>query len=295
MAGPAVRATAIPVQWRINGLDLSGLSWGKPGEKPLLALHGWLDNAASFACLAPLLTGYHIVALDLTGHGRSARRSADASYHIWDDLPEILGVLDELGWETFDLVGHSRGAIISTLLASAFPERVLHLVLLDAVAPDAVAEDRFPVQLRTALLDKQRLMNKANRIFATQEEAVASRSTRGLSAAAAKLLVERNLSDRNEGLEWMTDPRLRGASAVKMTPGQIQAVMKALSMPTLLLLAEDTPLQYREVANAASRYIEKLAVQTIHGGHHFHMEACAGEVAQRMQAFFSETMQYECA
>lgn len=295
MAGPAVRATAIPVQWRINGLELSGLSWGKAGEKPLLALHGWLDNAASFACLAPLLTGYHIVALDLTGHGRSARRSADANYHIWDDLPEILGVLDELGWETFDLIGHSRGAIISTLLASAFPERVLHLVLLDAVAPDAVAEDRFPVQLRTALLDKQRLMNKANRVFATQEEAVASRSTRGLSAEAAKLLVERNISDRSEGLEWMTDPRLRGASAVKMTPGQIQAVMKALSMPTLLLLAEDTPLQYREVAAAASRYIENLKVQTIDGGHHFHMEALVGEVAQRIQAFFSETMQTECA
>lgn len=299
------RRPAVSMQWRVNGLDLAGLAWGQPGEKPLLALHGWLDNAASFACLAPLLTGYYVVALDLTGHGRSARRSADASYHIWDDLPEILGVLDELGWDTFGLVGHSRGAIISTLLASAFPERVRRLVLLDAVSPDAVAEEHFPMQLRTALQDKQRLLNKGNRVFSTVEDAVASRATRGLTAAAASLLVERNLNhvgprgngevENGQGHEWMTDPRLRGASAVKLTEGQIQAVMKALSMPTLLMLAAATPLQFRKVAEAASRYIEKLTVQTIDGGHHFHMEACADVVALRMLAFLSETVECECA
>jgi pimeloyl-ACP methyl ester carboxylesterase len=286
---------AIPVQWRVNGLDLAGLSWGQPGEKPLLALHGWLDNAASFAVLAPLLKGYQVVALDLTGHGRSARRSADASYQIWDDLPEILGVLDALGWETFDLVGHSRGAIISTLLASAFPERVRRLVLLDAVAPDAVAEDRFPVQLRTALLDKQRLLHKPNRTFPTFDEAVASRATRGLSDTAARLLAERNLHESADGPVWMTDPRLRGASAVKLTEGQIQSVLGALGMPTLLMLAAGTPARYREVADWASRYIKHLTVLEIAGGHHFHMEEPAAEVALRLREFLSETEERECA
>jgi pimeloyl-ACP methyl ester carboxylesterase len=295
MSVQGVHRPAMPVRWRVNGLELAGLSWGKATEKPLLALHGWLDNAASFARLAPLLPGYHIVALDLTGHGRSARRSADASYHIWDDLPEILGVLDELRWDTFDLVGHSRGAIIATLLAGAFPERVRHLVLLDAVAPDAVDEERFPNQLRTALLDKQRLLDKPNRTFPTFEDAVASRATRGLSASAARLLAERNLNESVEGPVWMTDPRLRGASAVKMTRGQIQAVLGALCMPTLLMLAEDTPVQYREVADWAMCFIEKLTVREISGGHHFHMESHAGEVALHLQAFLSESEECECA
>lgn len=295
MADRAVSRPATPMQWRVNNLDIAGLAWGQPGDKPLLALHGWLDNAASFACLAPLLSGYHVVALDLTGHGRSARRSADASYHIWDDLPEILGVLDMLGWGAFDLVGHSRGAIIGTLLAGAFPERVRHLVLLDAVSADAVPEDQFPVQLRTALLDKQRLLQKANRTFSSVDQAVASRATRGLTAAAARLLAERNLHERAEGAVWMTDPRLHGASAVKMTEGQIQAVMKALSMPTLLLLAADTPAQYRVIADSASSYINRLTVQTIAGGHHFHMEDGAGEVALRILAFLSEIVECECA
>ena len=131
--------------WTVNGLKLCGLCWGNPRQAPLLMLHGWLDNAASFRMLAPLLRDFYVVALDLTGHGRSDRRSDDASYQIWDDLPEILGIVQQLGWSRFDLLGHSRGAIIAGLLASAFPERIKQLILLDAISPQAVPEqeDRF--------------------------------------------------------------------------------------------------------------------------------------------------------
>jgi pimeloyl-ACP methyl ester carboxylesterase len=291
MGEPPAQRRAVPVQWHVHGLSLAGLSWGEPGERPLLALHGWLDNAASFSCLAPLLAGYHVVALDLTGHGQSARRSADASYQIWDDLPEILGVLDELGWDTFDLVGHSRGAIISTLLAGSYPDRVRHLVLLDAVSPEAVAEEDFPTQLHSAMQDKRQLLDRPNRVFSTIDEAVASRAIRGLSAAAARLLVERNLRECPGGVTWTTDPRLRGASAVKLSAGQIRAVLGALSMPTLLLLAGNSVYPSPQLAEQAQRYIECLTVHSIKGGHHFHMESCAAEVAQYMEKFLSDIEQ----
>lgn len=292
MAQPVVvePRSAVPLQWRVNNLMLAGLSWGERGERPLLALHGWLDNAASFACLAPLLTGYHVVALDLTGHGQSSWRSADAGYQIWDDLPEILGVLDALGWETFDLLGHSRGAIISTLLASAFPERVRGIVLLDAVSPEAVAEARFPTQLRTALDDKRRLLNRANRVFSTLDAAVDSRAINGLPTQAARMLTERNLRSVEDGVTWTTDPRLRGASAVKLTEGHIRAVLQGLTMPVLLMLASHSP----QTSSHASRWrehvssqIKHLVLQEISGGHHFHMESCVNVVAQHIEEFLS--------
>ncbi len=286
---------AAPLQWEVNELQLAGLSWGEPGEKPLLALHGWLDNAASFAYLAPLLTGYHVVAIDLTGHGRSARRSADASYQIWDDLPEVLGVLDALGWETFDLVGHSRGAIIATLFASTFPERVRHLMLLDGVSPEAVAAQEFPLQMRRAMHDKASLQTRANRIFASVEAAVASTPDRGLSAAAIRLLVERNLCDCPSGVTWTTDPRLRGASAVKLTQGQSLAVLNALSMPTLLMLSRATSTQVPQMLEFAQHSIEGLTVHLVEGGHHFHMECCVSAVARRLQYFMAGIEERESA
>jgi len=295
MAGQAVQRPAVSLHWQVSKLQLAGLSWGTPGEKPLLALHGWLDNAASFSCLAPLLTGYHVVAIDLTGHGQSACRSADAGYQIWDDLPEILGVLEALGWDTFDLLGHSRGAIIATLLASTFPERVRHLVLLDAVSPQAVAQEDFPRQMRRALQDKVRLSTRTNRIFSGVDEAVATGADRGLNADIARLLVERNLRDCPQGVTWTTDPRLRGASAVKLTEGHSRAVLKALSMPTLLMLARGTSSQASEMLDRAQRYIEGLTLHIVDGGHHFHMESRVSEVAQHMQQFLAGLEKRESA
>lgn len=285
----------VPLEWQVNGLKLAGLSWGEPNGKPLLALHGWLDNAASFSQLAPLLNDFYVVAVDLTGHGQSARRSQDANYQIWDDLPEVLGILDVLGWNTFDLVGHSRGAIIATLLASAYPERVHHLVLLDAVTPQPVEEKAFPRQMRKALEDKPRLLVRANRVFADSEEAVTSRMRKGLSERAAKQLVERNLCTCSSGMTWTTDPRLHGASAVKLTEAQISAVLKALIMPTLLMRAGDAAHQTAEYIEAVQQNIDNLVVRTIKGGHHFHMESGASEVAKHMEQFLLETNNMEPA
>ena len=132
MTPPAARE----LQWEVHGLNLAGLAWGSSDNPPLLALHGWLDNAASFALIAPhLAEHFYVVALDLTGHGHSDSRSADATYQVYDDLPEIMAVVDQLGWQRFDLMGHSRGATIAALFAASFPEYVNHLVLLDGVAP----------------------------------------------------------------------------------------------------------------------------------------------------------------
>ena len=281
-------ASGVEVDWYVHGLRLAGLSWGNPGSSPVLCLHGWLDNAASFAMLGPLLHGCHAVAPDLTGHGKSARRSADATYQIWDDLPEVLGVVEALGWERFSLMGHSRGAVIASLFAATFPERVDRLVLLDAVGPEPVPESEFPVQMRRFLQDKGRLLERDNRVFATVEEAIASRSEAGISASAATLLAERNLQPCEGGVTWRTDPRLHGASAVKLTEGQVQAVLQALAMPTLLLLAEGgLGGRHPEVAATAERSIRLLEMERVAGGHHFHMETPLDTVADRIGGFLA--------
>ena len=61
-------------------IELAAHLFGPEDGVPVIALHGWLDNANSFARLAPKLTGLRIVALDLAGHGHSAHRPPGASY-----------------------------------------------------------------------------------------------------------------------------------------------------------------------------------------------------------------------
>lgn len=289
MSQPETQVTPRAVSWRVHGLDIAGLSWGEPGSRPVLALHGWLDNAASFVPLAPLLSGCHVVALDLTGHGRSAHRSDDGSYQIWDDLPEILGVLEALGWESFELLGHSRGAIIATLLAAAFPERVRHLVLLDAVMPAPVPQEDFPQQMRRALEDKMSLPTKERKRIADVDTAVEVRIRSGLKRPAARLLAERNLEPYRGGFRWTTDPRLQGASPVKLSPGQIDAVQGALSMPTLLLKAAESTHRTPEFMARIRARIPHLVEADFAGGHHFHMEGDVAAVAARILAFIDDS------
>ena len=121
--------------FEINGLSIAAQCWGDSDARPTLALHGWADNSESFARISRHLPGRYIVAPDLAGNGHSDSRAAHASYNIWDDLLDIHCLSSALGWENFDLIGHSRGAIVSFLFTCAMPEKVNKMVALDGLLP----------------------------------------------------------------------------------------------------------------------------------------------------------------
>jgi pimeloyl-ACP methyl ester carboxylesterase len=268
----------------VFGRPLAALTSHNVGGPRLLALHGWLDNAASFLPLASRLPGFEIVALDMAGHGRSAHRSADGEYNIWSDLPDIEAVADSLGWDSFNLVGHSRGAVVSCLFASSLPQRVERLVLLDGLPAQSVEPADCTAQLADFLRDKKRLLDRPGRVFSRIEDAVAVRERGGLSTAAARLIVERNLKPVDGGWCWSHDARLQGASAFKLTAAHNRAVMAGLSMPGLLLLAEEGV--HRERDGLPSRP-GTLTVEHVPGGHHGHMEGSATLIAGRIREFLT--------
>ena len=76
---------------------ITGLRSGMPGRRKVLALHGWLDNAASFVPLAAQLPDLDLVMLDLPGHGRSAHLPPGADYNLMVTLNAVLDVADQLG------------------------------------------------------------------------------------------------------------------------------------------------------------------------------------------------------
>ena len=69
---------AIPAPWG----TISAKTFGSPFGKPVLAVHGWMDNAGTFDRLVPLLPkSIYFVAVDLPGHGRSSHLPAGVPYH----------------------------------------------------------------------------------------------------------------------------------------------------------------------------------------------------------------------
>ena len=235
--------------------------------------------------MAPLLKDCEVIALDLPGHGLSDHRSADASYHIWDDLPDIIGVADQQGWDEFVLLGHSRGAIVSVLLASAMPDRISHLLLLDAFRPAAIEYSETSQQLRKFILDKNKYLYRPHKIIASIEEAIERRCRISkMSAEIARPIVERNLVKGSAGFRWITDPRLNGASAFKLTSEHISSVFTSLNRPCRLIIAEQG-LGSDSIMVGANDY-SKIIATVLAGNHHFHLEAGADEIANIFKDFF---------
>lgn len=270
--------------FKVFGRNIAAQDWHLGQPHRLLALHGWLDNSASFNFLAPRLHACRIVAPDLAGHGQSDHRSADAPYTIWEDIAELEEIVDSLGWDHFVLMGHSRGAIIATLYAASFAERITGLVLLDGILPEPVKAEDAPKQLARAIRDKRRYLRKPSKTYKSFEEALQSRlrSPAGLSRPAAEAIASRGIEKMGQVFRWRSDPRLRGASEFKLTPLHIEGFLAALQCPTLLLRAEHS--QSLSYENLLVRHAN-IAVKAIDAGHHLHMEDACPQVADEINQF----------
>jgi len=242
----------------------------------LLAVHGWLDNAASFDRLAPLLCEhFHIVALDLPGHGRSAHRPPGLWYHYIDYLGDVLAAADALGWQQFGLLGHSLGGAIASMIAGVAADRVERLLLIEALGPMTLPAEQTLTHLRRSLSERGQVGTL--RVFASAEEAAQVR-VRGnglltLSRDAAMALIARGTMAVAGGVSWSSDQRLTLTSPVRYTEEQILAVLAGIAAPTLLILAEPSPpfLSGEMIARRTAQ-VPGIRLVRIAGSHHLHLE-----------------------
>lgn len=278
------------LRFTVNGMNFAAQEWGDSTHLPVLALHGWLDNAASFFALAPRLKNLHIVALDMAGHGQSEHRPGQMAYTPWDDINDILAVADHLGWTRFALLGHSRGAIIGTLAAGTFPERFIALGLVEGLLPEPARPEDAPKQLASAIQGLRVQQQKIPSVYPDMSIAIKARE-RGmfpLGHAAAKALTERGVVAQAGGVSWSTDPRLLAPSMIKLSREHLHAFVNQVNAPIKLLLADEgLPKLYTNYLHEVEQF-PQLDVEVLSGGHHLHMEQEVDLVAEKLNAFFSQ-------
>ncbi|MFO7287328.1 MAG: alpha/beta hydrolase [Gammaproteobacteria bacterium] len=276
-------------RFKVQGHTLAALEWGDAGGLPVLALHGWLDNAGSFERLAPLLAGCRVVALDLAGHGFSDFRSEDSGYLLWQDVGDAIEVADRLGWTRFSLIGHSRGAAIATLVAGTFPERIERLVLIEGGLPLIDPPDAAPARLAEALVRKRELAGRTGRVFAGRERAIEERVA-GFSKVereTAEILARRSLRAVPGGWVWHADQRLKAPSELRFTPDQVRAFVTRVTAPVLMFRATESPFNRSPEYDEIVPLFRSLRVVRLAGGHHFHLEGAEHAIAAEIRRFFA--------
>ena len=267
-------SAAVEQRIALPHLALHAQVWGDATLPPLVALHGWLDNAGSFARLAPRLAArYRVIALDLPGHGHSDHLAAGASYHYLDYVQLVLAAADALRLDRYSLLGHSLGAGIAALVAAASPERIERLLLIEGLGPLGDDGSHTLQRFRDALAPRGD-NGKPLRIFRDVAQAVAARSmASGLPAELARPIVERGLIETDGGWRWRSDPRLTRPSAVRLAEAQVHALLRGIAAPTALLLAQPaTSYLPSAPMQARAECVANIAVSHLDGGHHLQLE-----------------------
>lgn len=253
---------------------ITGLRGGRAGAPRVLALHGWLDNAASFVPLAAHLGDIELIAIDLPGHGHSVHLPAGAHYTFELAVHHVLDVADALGWDTFRLLGHSMGAGISSLVAAAVPQRIERLVCIEALGGLSQPADETANRLRDSVAASRALGGKPLRVFANAEPAIHARMRANqMSEPVARLIVERGLRTVPGGFEWSSDQRLTVPTFIRPVDAQIEALIAGIDCETRVIFADPAqPYLPDDVRRRYAACLPRGELFVMPGTHHLHME-----------------------
>ncbi|KTD67527.1 alpha/beta fold hydrolase [Legionella shakespearei] len=258
----------------IQGLTIAYKTWGSPKNPPIVALHGWLDNANSFDYLAPYLQEhYYFIAIDLPGHGHSSHLPLSSNYHFTDGIFTVVQIIDELEYDKIHLLGHSMGACLASLVGGVAPERLLSLSLIEGLGPFSAPGETASAQLSKYLSHLTQKEEKKAKGYNTFENMALARSLKGyVSLDIAKTLCERGVREEDGLYYWRHDRRLIQPSPLRMTEAQVISCLERIAVKTCLILADKGFSFDSELTQGRIKSIKDLSIVHLEGGHHIHME-----------------------
>lgn len=161
-----------------NGIKQHYLDWGG-GNPPLLMTHGTSLMGAAWIPVARHLTAhYHVIALDLRGHGDSEKSSGG---YTWDTLgQDVSAFLDALELNHVFAVGHSRGGGVIIMSAPYCTERMRGVLLIE---PSILMRDPTEVVITAPTprnLESAERARRRRAVFASRQEAFDSYQGRGM-------------------------------------------------------------------------------------------------------------------
>uniref|UniRef100_A0A803JH42 Serine hydrolase-like 2 n=1 Tax=Xenopus tropicalis TaxID=8364 RepID=A0A803JH42_XENTR len=251
--------------------QLAAKAWGPSDGRPVLCLHGWLDNANTFDRLIPLLPNdHHFVALDFSGHGLSSHMPEGVRYQHVDYVSDVHRVV-------------TRG-VVGGLFASVFPKLVKNLILLDSYGFFPVNADMIQTHLKKIISYYSRLEGvSAGKIYspegALQRLLEANVS---LTQETAKLLLERGTKTVEGGVVFSRDIRVTVNNSLPLSTEQCVLMLSKIQADVHIIMANEGLTAdmmrgvYTDVGQALLKGFreslkERCQVTVVDGNHFVHL------------------------
>lgn len=274
------RRFAEPVAFELPWGTLRGLAWGNSQGHPILALHGWLDNAFSFLPLAekflqsPLAEDHFLIALDFAGHGQSDHRPPGNFYPFIDYAYDVWHVITQQEWPSVSLLGHSMGGYVTAMVAAVLPQQIRALMTIEAFGMLTEPAERTVAQLQASFQSRWQQQFKRAPIYPDLNKAVLARTHAGdLTRELSALLVERGIAETEAGgWRFLADGYLRVRSPVRMTPAQVEDILRQIQCPYTTVVASAGEIEVKQALLQWQNFVPHLERVELSGGHHVHME-----------------------
>jgi epoxide hydrolase 4 len=269
------------------------LHYVEAGEGPLvILLHGFPEFWYSWRHqIAPLAqAGYHVVAPDMRGYGRSSKPQGWRSYETGLLADDIAGLVRSLGEREAIVVGHDWGAAVAYTVAMRHPEMVRRLAILNVPHPVRMLEGlRTLRQLRKSwYMFFFQIPRLPERLIARDDYSFAKRSLRSDSKDA---FTDEDLERYVEA--WSQPGALTGMidyyrAALRRTPGKTLASLKPIEAPTLVIWGMRDRHIGSELAEPPHEWVPNVRVERIADATHWVQHDAAERVVELLLGFFGE-------
>lgn len=250
------------------------LDWGEGSPRHLILLHGLGSQAHTWDTFGNEITSsFRVVAPDLRGHGESGH--SEEGYASARFIGDVKALARSINLPSFDLIGHSLGALIAIEFAAEHPGLVNRLVLEDGgpgMDTDAARGGSIGNFTRPLAFDT---LKSAGSWLQAQNPRLGTRSDEEMEQMVKHRMKEnwagRWIFRHDPELYWIVDDALGWS---KEGSKQVWERLASISCPTLVLRGEESDLLSSEAAGQITAAIPNATLVEIPGaGHSIHSDA----------------------